>query len=137
MFDIASGRLAWIPVNFKVLRSNGDEAAEYVHFKVMLKVDLLDRDDFKKLGQPAAEGEREKTEIEQFKELVKDWRDVGDKGRPAPFEDAAIARLLAWPGFTDAFNQAYTEAWVGVLELREKNSDGSGENGPAAPDQAQ
>lgn len=137
MFDIASGRLAWVPVKWKTLRSAGDEPAQYVEHEVELKFDLLDRDEFKSLGKAPEDGSEPPSEIEQFKKLVKGWRGIVSNGSPVPFEDQYITRLLQEPGFSDGLNEAYFSAWAAVLELRTKNSDGSGESGLAAPEQAQ
>lgn len=139
MFDISEKRLAWIPVDFTMLKSDGDDLAVPVTYTIELQVDLVDKDEFKKIWvMPDPEDEPEAFveftkmgELGRFKMLVHNWRGVVSGGRSVPFTDENIERMIAVPMFTQGFNIAYPNAWSGRAETRAKNSEDSPANGAA------
>lgn len=66
-----------------------------------------------------------------FRAVVKGWKEVVSNGRVAAFDDANINRILAWPGFPEAFAPAYLDALNGKAKVREGNSVGSLASGQA------
>jgi len=133
MFDLLDRPLVFIPVKWPGLKQGPDGGAVSTEHVVEIQVEILDQTAVNAWlatgavthDDPEAQA---KHEIETFRVVAKNWRGL----RNAPvFDDDNIRRLLVWPGFADAFGNAYLNAWNAKVETREGNSAGSPANGPA------
>lgn len=136
MFRLVTEIRAPWPVKWRVVDASGavTEAALTLQFV------RVDTPTFRGLFQdggadapPADDALIEATNRRLFDRLVKGWADVvGADGAPLPFEDPHITTLLRFPGFAEAFGNAYTRFWMALPEEREKNSPSSPAGGPPA-----
>jgi hypothetical protein len=82
------------------------------------------------LNRRGREANRER-DVVTFTTVAHGWKGVLAQGSPVPFNPENARKLLAWPGFGEAFAPAYRDAVQGKLAVREGNSEGSPANGPA------
>lgn len=140
MFDLAEKRLAWIPIKWNGLRPGPDGVAEPCDFEIQVLAEILDADDLlATFGTPSDDhDEKQKalveqaqklTNLERFKRVVSDWRNIIIHGKPAEFTDENIEKLLAKAMFGVGFDTSYLKAWSGHPELALKNSEGSSSSG--------
>ena len=157
MFDLLDRPLHWILVKWPgLIPPKEDENAVSTpgFFEIDLRVDLLDREEaiwrfpalfglddedpdadrsgnaWKSLLAYREEHGPTPDLFESFKHIVHDWRGVNASGRRVKIDDDNIRKLLAAPMFEGAFKQAYILALGGMVEEREKNSEGSPKGGP-------
>lgn len=144
MFDLAEKRLVWIPIVWKGLRQPSPDAlAEPCEFEIQVLVEIVEREQIQEFFGGAIEDDdppevRERkergnklTEVQRFRALVSDWRNLRLGGEPAEFNDQNIAALLRRPNFALGFDTSYLRAWGGQIELAEKNSEDSSASGQA------
>jgi len=144
MFDLLDRPLVWIPVTWPALLLPENEAdlATQGEYTIEVRVELVDAEDAIKLFPSLFEERDEKAALEAdkspevwafkaFKRVVKDWRKVSAHGKAVPLNDKNIRLLLRAPMFISGFAKAYMLALGGRTETREKNSDGSPNDGRA------
>lgn len=139
-FDIATEKLAWIPVPVPGFESTGEQVGKNVTYDVDMKVVIVDRDRFRELFVPAdpekeperAAEQAKRTDFELFKELCRDWRGVVSNKIPIDFNDDTLRAAIKMPNFPEAFGEAYYQAWQGRAKIRLGNSNGSAQNGQAS-----
>lgn len=145
MFDLSDRPRAWIEIAWPAIKP-GEEDGLAVEFeqKIELFVEILDRDEMKKLF-PRLMGDDETpepSEIEVVMRLASDWRQSGskkkilDKGREVPFTRKNVEKLIKVPMFGPSFTAAYLAAVGGKVKLREGNSASSPSGGRADAEQA-
>ena len=141
MFDLTDRPLVWVPVKWQVLRPNeieGETAVEH-EVSIDIEVEVKDRDELVELAsemfgldgakakevedlEPQAIIERSRAlEVTQFMSIVRDWRKFKAGGKPVEFNADNVRKLLAVPGFLNAFQTAYFNACAGKLETRKGN----------------
>lgn len=136
MFDLSAPRLTWIPVRWKGVQDDEDGRGQSMEHEIECRVDLVDSDRMKEIFPAAADeeaedGPEELSNLEKFKALTKDWRGVVAGGKPVPFDDEAISKMLRLPNFAQGFEMSYLKAWMGQVEYREKNSSALSAGGAA------
>lgn len=135
MFTLVTDITASWPVRWNVVDAATGQVKEAelrLHFR------RIGVDEYRRLfqpeDQPADAAGIEQQNRRLFNRLVAGWEDVvGADGKPLSFEDPHIATLLDFPGFAEAFGQAYTRFWLALPEEREKNSAASPAGGLATP----
>lgn len=145
MFDLAEKRIAWIPIVWKGVRqpADPDALAEPCDFEIQVLAEIVSRERLQEIFEGADEEDdtdevkarrakaRELSEIDRFKTLVSNWRNLRLGGQPAEFNDQNIQALLGFPNFAWGFTTSYLKAWGGQIELAQKNSaDSSGSGQP-------
>jgi hypothetical protein len=145
LFDLADRPRAWIEVSWPGLAPGDDDGlAQEIEHKIELKVEIVDRPEFKRLF-PRMIGDEVSPEVDELDilmRLVSDWRQAGskkkvlNKGKEVPFNRANCALLLRTPMFGNAFTTAYVGAVGGKAKLREGNSDGLQPGGQAVDGKA-
>lgn len=142
MFDLAEERLAWIPVTWPGLKqSSPDAVAEPCEHRIEMLAVILSADKFRAVfadtgeGIPDDETPEQMTErinannLTKVKSLIRGWRNIVMKGQPAEFTDDNIVKLCNLPNFSSGFDTSYMQAWMGRIELAEKNSADSSASG--------
>jgi len=82
------------------------------------------------LNRRTREATRER-DVRTFTRVAHGWKKVVTNRAPVPFNAENARKLLAWPGFPEAFFFAFADAVKGKLAAREGNSEGSAASGPA------
>lgn len=124
-FDLTETAILWIPVTWPTLKAGeDDEIATVTEARIDLLVEILDRDELKRIFFTDEDGE-DVSDFDGFKQIVKGWRKLVSGKDPVPFDDVHIKKLLAVAAFNNAFQTAYLKACSGVVEVREGNSEGS------------
>lgn len=135
MFDLADKRLVWIPIKWPGVKpgeKDGDVAQNTVH-EIECQVELVDAARLKELFPKGQNLDATSDKVfKAFKALVHDWRKVKIGTKSAPMTDEHIRAILRVPMFASGFEGSYVDAWTGQLEEREKNSEGSSDDGRAA-----
>ncbi len=133
MFDIAAKRLAWIPVRWPGVTTEGDDIALNTEFEIECQVEIVSTDRLREIfGQPKGKGQPKREPMDEaaaFRALCLNWRGVEDNGVSVPMTDESVARMLTVPMFSVGFAQCYQDAWAGQLETRAKNSAASSADG--------
>jgi len=131
MFDLLDRPLVWIPVKFRGLKQEDESGlAVSVEYEVEVQVEIVDRDEFRRLFQPE-EGTPKLDEMAIATRVVHGWRKVRAGGRPLDFNSDNLAKMLRVPNFALALELAYLEAFQGKAKVREGNSEGSQPGGRA------
>jgi hypothetical protein len=122
MFVLVTDLTAPWPVSWKGVDASG----QVVDQSLTLFFRRVGVEEFRRLFESAEETDGPAIAARNrqlFDRLVAGWEGVVDAGgRPLPFAAPAIGALLDYPGFAEAFGEAYSRFWLAIPEEREKNS---------------
>ncbi len=130
MYQLVKEPVAWIDVDWTGLETGGpEEASVQADRTLRMKVRFLPRSELIEM----LEGNVTKPLDELAREVCRDWSGVVDEDkRPIPFSAEILDSIMENEGgFATGFEISYLKAAMGQGKVREKNSEGSPNDGRA------
>jgi hypothetical protein len=130
MYVVTKEKTVWIDVDWTSVDTGcPDEGSVQVERSIRMKVELLPRSEV--LAMLTGEEVRKIEEV--ARQVSRDWSGVVDEDkRPVPFSIEVLDAILEHePGFAAGFDLSYLRAANGQGKVREKNSEGSPDDGRA------